>query len=150
MKYLKYLALFLALTMFLTLGVACGEGNSNAPETTAGDGGTTAAPFVVKLTITALDEDGEEVEIFEKEDAQYNGLKPTTELTIFDIVEDYCADNDVECTLNADGRLESVGGYSVAEGGFQWTYKVDGKKLQEYDVAIANGAKIEITMVVVD
>lgn len=150
MKYLKYLALFLALAMFLTLGVACNSGDEGGETTAPPDGATTAAPFIVELTITAIDENGEKVEILDEEEVQYNGLKPTTELTVFDIVEDYCADNDVEYTPNADGRVESIGGYSVAEGGFQWTYSVNGKKLTEYDVAIANGSTITVTMVVVE
>ena len=150
MKFTKLIALLSLLAILLTFGVACNSEGEGGETTTGAPAGSTEPPFVVTLTIIVPDENGDATKLVNEEEAQYNGLKPTNELTMFDIVEDYCADNDVEYTPNADGRVESIGGYSVAEGGFQWTYSVNGKKLTEYDVAIANGSTITVTMVVVE
>ena len=155
MKFLKIIALMMALTMFLALGVACnsGEGDETTkPEgdgTTAGDGATTEAPFVTELTIIGLDENGDEVYVVEKEEAQYNGLKPTAELTMFDVISDYCSDNDIECVLDdATGRLLSVDVYTTAEGGYIWSYELNGKQItDDYNRVIENGAEIVVKIV---
>ena len=154
MKYLKYLALFLALLMVLTFTVACNSGDDTEGETSAdGTGASTEAPFVVTLSIIALDEEGEEVDVLEEEEAQYNGLKATNALTVFDIIEDYCMDNEIEYTAETDDsgytRIISIAEYSIADGGYMWTIQLDGKKLTDYDKVIPSGAEIVVTMVTV-
>ena len=156
MKFLKLIALMMVLAMVLTFGVACNSGDGaettggsgDAGTTAGGDGATTEAPFVTELTIIGLDDKGEKVYLIEKEDAQYNGLKPTTELTMFDVISDYCADNDVECVLDSDtGRLISVDVYTTAEGGYVWSYELNGEKItDDYNRIIASGAEIVVTL----
>lgn len=157
MKFLKLIALLTALVLMLSFAVACDSGDEGGgdAETTAGQGGgdeegdgTTAASFITSIKVVALDEAGKEVTVIDEEEVLYNGLKAHSELTIFEIVSDYCSDNDIACVLDEDtGRLVSIDEYSVEEGGFIWTYEVDGKALSDYDAAIANGAEIVITMV---
>lgn len=156
MKFLKLIALLTALMMMLSFAVACdsGEGGGDA-ETTADQGGgdeegdgTTAASFITSIKVVALDEEGEEVTVIDEEEALYNGLLAHDALTIFEIVSDYCSDNDIDCVLDDDtGRLVSIGEYSVEEGGVMWTYEVNGTALTDYDGFIANGAEIVIKMV---
>ena len=157
MKFLKLIALMLALFTMLTLAVSCNSGDgaeTTAAQTTKQDDGTTAAPFITKITVIALDEEGEGVEVFSTDEAVYNGLKSTSALTASEIVADYCADNDIECSLDADGCLEKVGEYTTADyeingNGVMWTYYVNEVKLSDFDAAVANGAEIVVKMVVV-
>ena len=146
MKFLKLIALMMALTMLLAFGVACDSGEG--AETTGNETtDTQAPPFITSIVVTAVDAEGKEVELIDEEKATYNGLKATDALTIFDIVSDYCADNDIECTLDeTTGRFISIGGYTIAEGGFVWKYEVNGKALTDYDVVVANGAEIVVTL----
>lgn len=159
MKFLKLIALMLALFTLLTLAVSCNSGDqpedtTKAAETTKNDGVTTA-PFITKITVIALDAEGKEVEVFSTDEAIYNGLKAdTSALTASEIVADYCADNDIECTLDSDNCLEKVGDYTTADfeidgKGVMWTYYVNEVKLTDYDTAVANGAEIVVKMVIV-
>lgn len=149
MKFLKTLALIMALTMLLAFGVACDSGDDPEESTTESTGGESSStePFVVSLKLTVPDENGDALVLIDENEVTYNGLKATNALTIADIVADYCEDNDLEYTLSdTTGRLESVSGHTVAEGGYQWKYKVNGTSLSEFDNAIANGSEIVITL----
>ena len=151
MKILKLVALFMALSMLLAFGVACNsdEGEGTTEGAQSGDNGnqSEAPAFIVELTVIVLDADGKEVTLIDKEDAQYNGLKPTNELTMFDIISDYCFDNDIECVLDEQtGRLQSIGEYTVANGGYRWVYELNGDDLKDYDLVIENGAEIVVKM----
>ena len=148
MKFTKILALLLALTMLFAFTVACDSGDKDA-ETSAAETTTQAPPFISSILVIALDAEGEEVTVIEEEEATYNGLKASNALNIFDIVTDYCFDNDITYTLDQEtGRFVEIGGYSVAEGGVMWTYSVNDKVLSDYDGIIANNSEIVITMVV--
>ena len=151
MKFLKLIALCLSLLMLLSFAVACdkgGSGDGEGSESGSGDV-TTDAPFLTSIKVTALDEEGEEVDLIDEEDVAYNGDVATDALTIFEIIADYCFLMDIECTLDEDtGRFVSIGGYSIAEGGVVWSYEVDGAPLTDYDATVANGAEIVVTMVV--
>lgn len=150
MKFLKVIALLMALTMMLAFTVAC-DSEGNGDESTSSEStDTQAPPFVTSILVIALDAEGEEVTVIEEEEATYNGLKTTDSLTIFDIVTDYCFDNEIAYTLDEDtGRFVSIGDYSVAEGGAMWSYEVNEKALSDYDVAVANNSEIVIKMVTV-
>lgn len=151
MKFTKLIALLSLLAILLTFGVACNSEGEGDETTTGAPAGSTEPPFVVTLTIIVPDENGDATKLVNEEEAQYNGLKPTNELTMFDIVEDYCSDNDLACTLDSQtGRLESIGEYTIVNGGFQWKYELNGEDLKDYDLVIANGSEIVVTLVAVD
>lgn len=162
MKFSKFIALALAVCMMLVMAVSCNNSGNNTTSTSGEPAGTKdpsestseAAKFLSTILIVAkyTAEDGTKVDeiLVDEEDIVYNGIKPLDALTMFDLISVYCEDNEIPCTLDNDGHLESITGesgtvYTVANGGYIWSYQIDGKDATDYDAVLTSGVVINVT-----
>lgn len=154
MKFLKLIALCLALCSIFAFAVACDSGEDASETTKAaensenpdGSNAPSNAYKTKRLLVTVLNEEGDEEDFIDEEDFEYLGAATADKITVFEILKVYCEDAGIPCTFDDTfGFLVSIGDYTVDEN-TQWVYEVNGKELTDYDAPVAADSRITITM----